>query len=326
MSAVLETERESPDIRAERIARIERFNELRKTKTNTELKKAKMTPKFVYGPSEEWLDLICTKYNLNYRAYVNFEVLFRQLMAHREVDSQFNYEFDQPDRRFFSKSLSPEKRIELAEEQIRQHRFARTYGLTNLSFDKKEQIRTLELNLKSDLKKIDDLKRLASETGASLIDLTAEIEFLRAKLLKKAETSMTRKDRPLRGFIKIDKSGSLTVQVSKFDFFRYYCFLYYSLLAPYFKLFQERGYEVGLHALIAHKLNFEFGPRLAGLKFSSAAVANKIRDSKGLNHLDGIAERIGLVNPEFYKCTFNNFQSEGFLLPHSYAEDFLELR
>jgi hypothetical protein len=150
MSAVLETERESESIRLERIKQIERYSELRKTTTDKDLKKAKMTPKFIFGPTEEWLDLILSKYGLNYRAYVIFEVLFRQLMAHREVDSQFNYEHDQPGRDFFSKSLPAEKRVELAEAHIKQHRFARTYGLTDLSFDKKEQVRNLEINLRGD--------------------------------------------------------------------------------------------------------------------------------------------------------------------------------
>jgi hypothetical protein len=326
MSAVLETERESEIIRLERIKQIERYSELRKTATAKDLKKAKMTPEFIFGPTEEWLDLILSKYGLNYRAYVIFEALFRQLMAHREVDSQFNYEHDQPDRDFFGKSLSAEKRVELAEAHIKKHRFVRTYGLTDLSFDKKEQVRNLEINLKGDLKKIDSLKRLSSETGSSIMDITAEIEILRAKVLKKAESSMVRKDRPLRGFIKIDKSGNLTVQVSKFDFFRYYCVLYFSLLEPYFRLYKEKNYEIGLHAFIAHKLNFEFGPRLAGLKFSSAAIANKIRDSKGLNHLEGICEKIGLVNPEFYKYIYKNVGREDFILPHTYASDFLNLR
>lgn len=326
MSAVLETERESNDIRNARIEQIEKFDVLRKTETLKDLKKSKMTPEFIFGPTEEWLDLVLAKYRLNYRAYVIFEVLFRQLMVHREVDSQFNYEHDHHDRDFFGKPLSPERRIELAEAHIKRHPFARTYGLTNLSFDKKEQVRNLEINLKSDLKKIDGLKRLADETGSSLIDLTAEIETLRKKLLKKAETSMTRKDRPLRGFIKIDKSGNLTVQVSKFDFFRYYSILYYSLLEPYFKQSYDRRYEFGLCAFIAHKLNFEFGPRLAGVKFSSDTVACKIRDSKGLNHLEGIAEKTGLVNSEFYKRIYQNVTNEDFMLPHTYAAEYLKLR
>lgn len=328
MSLVLEYEREPESDRLERIRKYEELAQSKKSLVGKDKKKSKATYSFdqLHGESEKWVETLSGKYGLNYRAYVIFEAMFRQLMMHPKVNSQFEYQHDSFSEEFFSKKHSPENRIELVERQIKHHAFARTYGVTNLSFDTKEKVQKLAITLKSDLKTIDALKKVADETEVSFLDLSAEIDILREKALKKAESSLSSKDRPLRGFIKIDKIGELSIQVKKFDFFRYYCVLYHSLLNPIFSLTRESRMEYGVHALIAHKLNFEFGPRLAGVKFTSAIVANRIRDSKGLNYLDDIPEKLGLVDEAFYEFILEECPDDEFILPYQYAEDYLNLR
>jgi hypothetical protein len=62
------------------------------------------------------------------------------------------------------------------------------------------------------------------------------------------------------------------------------------------------------------------------VKFTSAIVANRIRDSKGLNYLDDIPEKLGLVDEAFYEFILEECPDEEFILPHQYAEDYLSLR
>lgn len=333
-SKVIEYEREP---RTTRDARIERYESLLKTKSDhreSGSKNINWTVKWSanHGPAEKWLETLYGRYKIDYRTYVIFEFLFRQLMTYPKNETGFVYENEES---HFDKvvGLPPNRKVELIESLVAENDFKDTYALNNLSFEKKEVIRRVGVGLKGEIKRIDELKHLAREMSlknraeVTLVDFESEIEALRAKALKKAEKKISVNSRPLRGFVKITKDGDINVDPIKFDFFRYYSVFYYSLLSPFFerkKENAENNEEVGVYSLIANKLNFEFGPRLAGVKFTSGIIRDRVRDSKGLSALAEVAQKKKLIDEAFYDHICEHAEDADFLLPFQYVEEYLK--
>jgi len=333
-SKVIEYEREPKNTRDERI---ERYESLLKTKSDLResgSKNINWTVKWSanHGPAEKWLETLYGRYKIDYRTYVIFEFLFRQLMIYPKNETGFVYENEESD---FDKlvGLPPNRKVKLIESLVSENDFKDTYALNNLSFEKKEVIRRVSVGLKGEIKRIDELKLLAREMSlknrseVTLVDFESEIEALRAKALKKAEKKISINNRPLRGFVKITKDGDIHVDPIKFDFFRYYSVLYYSLLSPFFDRKKERAEnneEVGVYSLIANKLNFEFGSRLAGVKFTSGIIRDRVRDSKGLSPLADVAHKRKLVDEAFYDHIYEHAEDADFLLPFQYVEEHLK--
>jgi hypothetical protein len=333
-SKIIEIERESKEtVRA----RNERYSSILKAKNNLRengSKSVNWTVKWNanHGPSEKWLETLYGRYGIDYRTYVIFEFLFRQLMIYPKNETGFAYESEQS---HFDNllGLPPNRKIDLIESLVAKNDFKDTYGLNNLSFDKKEVIRRVGVGLKGEIKRIDELKLLAREMSlknrseVTLIDFQSEIEALRAKALKKAEKKISINSRPLRGFVKITSDGEIKIDPIKFDFFRFYSVFYHSLLSPFFERKKEDAEdkdEVGVYSLIANKLNFEFGSRLAGVKFSSNIIRDRVRDSKGLSALAEVAFKKQLVDDAFYDHIYSQAQDADFLLPFQYIEEHLK--
>lgn len=247
--------------------------------------------------ADKWLSQIAEMFDINKSKYKNLEVVFRQLLMHPKMNTAFAYQFDESFKLpTDSSKLKSEINLYLTKIESRSD-----YGLHNLDLEKKERVKSAELNLKKELasiKKIEDFARTL-KNEKSLIpekDLIAHIEALRG-LAKGKITSAIHgsKTHNLKKFIEINQDGSISVKAKAFDFFATYCLLMTAIWEPYFVDRAFRQTRTGINGFIARKLAFEFGKRL-GFHPTSKDVADRVRDNhQTLKHYKKRIADLGLA-------------------------------
>lgn len=316
-SIILENHEDTKD---ERDARIERIAAFDSQATNNRMRFEERAR--LFGEPEKWCDHILSRYGLTYSSYVAFEVIFRQLMMHPKLKTGFVYQFDEANSQLSGK-MNPPNRLAEIEKHLGNLPSAEYYALHPLSFAKADRIERVQLSLS---KQFDDISRLidiassgiTEKENIELIDLSLELETLKKKVAARALNKLKISGRKLNGFAKVnEKTGELKINVTRFEFFRHYCILYYELLLPYFKMnnIRDEAKNRGLYGFIAAKLNFEFGSRL-GVKFTADMVSERTDSMEKLKEYVGAPIKLGLIDEDFYRLISQS--SKKFELPHEF--------
>lgn len=226
--------------------------------------------------TENWIEKLESRFEIEKRKYINIEVVFRQLVMHEKMATGFVYENDEP----FPLNKNLKENIERHLWRIRSKN---NYGFHRLTFEKKDRIKSAEQTLKSHYADINKLKELSASLrlSGSLItieDIQSHIEELKIRENKKMERAILVENKlELKKFIKISPKGEIVINAKAFDFIRVYALLMYALMEPYFLNFNVKS-KYGINGYIAQKLNFEFGSHL-GFRATSKIVADRIRDN-----------------------------------------------
>ncbi len=117
--------------------------------------------------TEDWIEKLESRFEIEKRKYINIEVVFRQLVMHEKMATGFVYENDEP----FPLNKNLKENIERHLGRIRSKN---NYGFHRLTFEKKDRIKSAEQTLKSHHADINKLKELSASLRLSGSLITIE--------------------------------------------------------------------------------------------------------------------------------------------------------
>jgi len=244
--------------------------------------------------------------SLSKKAYIYYEVLFRQLMMCDEAKTGIRYDLDEPKAHFFCGKLDPQERIKRIESFLSSHRNKSVYAFNRLTFDKKDKVREISLDIKKALESVELIRERAEsvihEENIPFIDLKKEAEALHKRIVSQAKKKISRLNGGSAGFLALDENNRLTVNITQYEFFRHYCRIYYGLIEAHFALnnVNDNSDRNGCQAFIASKLNFEFGSHL-GMTFNSELVRKRL-DLRTKDSSHALASKIKIIDSKFVEC------------------------
>ncbi len=244
-----------------------------------------------------------SRWGIPYEAYANIEVIFRQLIMLPKTNTGFRYREEQFCPEVFCKNMSAKNRATAINKFLsdlpREKRLH--YGLKKLTFEKKNEVEKLKIDLKKALANVDDYYKNSEDIqiGPLLVDLKEEIKHHKQSLIKIKNKTLDASSPWKKSFLKINSSGELVVDVQKFHFLRFYIVIYFELFSPYLMGKRDKNEKLGAMGFIASKMNYEFDGRL-GFKVDSDFVSRRLATAKSLNNVREAMDKSNIIDGDFY--------------------------
>ncbi|NOT80481.1 MAG: hypothetical protein HOP07_15930 [Bacteriovoracaceae bacterium] len=243
------------------------------------------------------------KYELNAKTYSYIEVLFRQLMIDEQMGAKIRYENDSSDLKLFCGNLEPEERVGRIEKYLGNISNRDSYAFQRLTFEKKSEIKKLEIKYKQAVENIEAFKKQMLETVGDemdLVDITNLVETTHKNMVADFNKNIKEKSFAKSEFVKINDRGEILVNPTRFHFFKFYCLIYSCLMEQYVGALNDFDSDArtNLNGFIGRKLIFEFQGRL-GFRPTSGKISQKISDSKTFTHVPEYIDKIKIIDVDF---------------------------